>query len=223
MSSLVAKPTKWHVRPAKIQISLGIRPVWSESSLSAMKKAWVLSYPMSAQRRLWSDWADAQVDLSLRWAHMPFCCFCHEAAQMVFEPIGLKLAWFMNYLPLAKIMSSSLQNILTKLRKWVNFHSLNLWIILKLHRQYSTRIRVIQISELVKYLSLLMDIDLQKGKQNSTTTHTSSSSSVNIPPPTFLYNSTTPTMEYRTLKTTCRSTWNPSPPSSNRSLAEIAR
>ena len=28
-----------------------------------MKKAWVLSYPLSAQRRLWSDWA------SLRWAH----------------------------------------------------------------------------------------------------------------------------------------------------------
>ena len=24
-----------------------------------MKKAWVLSYPLSAQRRLWSDWADA--------------------------------------------------------------------------------------------------------------------------------------------------------------------
>ena len=34
-----------------------------------MKKAWVLSYPLSAQRRLWSDWADAQADLSLCWAH----------------------------------------------------------------------------------------------------------------------------------------------------------
>ena len=31
-----------------------------------MKKAWVLSYPLSAQRRLWSDWA---TDLSLTWAH----------------------------------------------------------------------------------------------------------------------------------------------------------
>ena len=27
--------------------------------------------------------ADAQADLSLRWAHMPFCWFCHEAAQML--------------------------------------------------------------------------------------------------------------------------------------------
>ena len=50
-----------------------------------MKKAWALSYPLSAQRRLWSDWADtqpdwsdwvdAQPDLSLRWAHIHFVGF----------------------------------------------------------------------------------------------------------------------------------------------------
>ena len=34
----MTKPTKWFVRPAKIQISLGIHPVWSESSLSAWRK-----------------------------------------------------------------------------------------------------------------------------------------------------------------------------------------
>ena len=39
------------------------------------KKVWVLSYPLSAQRRLWSDWADAQVNLSLRWAHSHFVGF----------------------------------------------------------------------------------------------------------------------------------------------------
>ena len=38
MSRIVTKPTKWHVRPAKTQISLGIRLVWSESSLSTWKK-----------------------------------------------------------------------------------------------------------------------------------------------------------------------------------------
>ena len=42
MSRLVTKPTKWHVRPAKTQISLGIRPVWSESSLFAQ---WVAKDP----------------------------------------------------------------------------------------------------------------------------------------------------------------------------------
>ena len=40
-----------------------------------MKKAWVLSYPLSAQRRLWSDWADAQADLSLCCAHTHFVGF----------------------------------------------------------------------------------------------------------------------------------------------------
>ena len=47
-----------------------------------LKKPWVLSYPLSAQRRFWSDWADAQAHLSLRWAHMLFCWFCHEAAHL---------------------------------------------------------------------------------------------------------------------------------------------
>ena len=32
-----------------------------------MKKAWVLSYPLSVLRRLWSDWADAQADLVFAW------------------------------------------------------------------------------------------------------------------------------------------------------------
>ena len=48
-----------------------------------MKKDWVLSNPLSTQRRLWSDWADAQADLSLRWAHMPFCCFVMKRLEYV--------------------------------------------------------------------------------------------------------------------------------------------
>ena len=35
------------------------------------------------QWRLWSDWADAQADLSLPWAHRSFCWFCHAAAQLL--------------------------------------------------------------------------------------------------------------------------------------------
>ena len=38
MSHDMTKPTKWHVCPAKTQIRLGIRPVWSESLLSAWEK-----------------------------------------------------------------------------------------------------------------------------------------------------------------------------------------
>ena len=57
-----------------------LRSAWasaqSDQSLTVcMKKAWILSYPMSAQRRLWSDWADAQADLSLLWAHSHFAGF----------------------------------------------------------------------------------------------------------------------------------------------------
>ena len=82
MSRLMTKQTKWHVRPAKTQISLSIRPVWSVFTVR-MKKAWILSYPLSAQQRLirlircpgWS---------SFRWGHMPFCWFCHEAAQIYY-------------------------------------------------------------------------------------------------------------------------------------------
>ena len=43
ISRLMAKPTKWSLRPAKTQISLGIRPVWSESLLCAQ---WVAEDPM---------------------------------------------------------------------------------------------------------------------------------------------------------------------------------
>ena len=89
------KTNKRHVRPAKTQISLGI----SESSLCAQ---WVAKGPkLSAcgHRRLWSHWADAQADLSLRWAHMPFCWFCHEAAQMclrIQSDLHVKY-WFSEY------------------------------------------------------------------------------------------------------------------------------
>ena len=68
MSCLMTKLTKWPVRPAKTQISLGIRPVWSVFAV-CMKKAWVLSYPLRAQQRLCSDWADAQAESSLGAHH----------------------------------------------------------------------------------------------------------------------------------------------------------
>ena len=74
MSRLMTKPTKWHVRPVKTQISLGIRPVWSDSSLCAK---WVAKDPsfLHADSEDWSDWANAQADLSLRWAHRHFVGF----------------------------------------------------------------------------------------------------------------------------------------------------
>ena len=79
MSQHTTKPTKWHKHPAKTQISLGTLPVWSESSLSTWRKLgseathWMHSED-------WSDWADANADLSLRWAHI-----CRALAQIHFS------------------------------------------------------------------------------------------------------------------------------------------
>ena len=57
------------VCPAKTQISLGIR-IFAVRSMGSF---------------LYADSEDPdQSDLSLRWAHMPFCWFCHEAAHMFF-------------------------------------------------------------------------------------------------------------------------------------------
>ena len=71
MSRSMTKPTKWSLRPAKTKISLGIRPVWSESSLCAQ---WVSKDPsfLHVDSEDWSDWAGAQADPSLGWAHRLF-------------------------------------------------------------------------------------------------------------------------------------------------------
>ena len=59
---------QWHVRQAKTQITPGILPFLSESSLCAQ---WVAKDPvfLHADCEDWSDLANAQADLSLCWAH----------------------------------------------------------------------------------------------------------------------------------------------------------
>ena len=62
------KNNKMTVCPAKTRISLGIHPVWWESSLCTQ---WVAKDPgfLHADSEDWSDWVDAQAHLRLRWAH----------------------------------------------------------------------------------------------------------------------------------------------------------
>ena len=72
-----------------------LRSTWAsaqsdQSSLSTWRKLGSLATHW-AHSEDWLDWADAQADLSLRWAHMPFCWFCHEAAQVVWVLIS---TWF---------------------------------------------------------------------------------------------------------------------------------
>ena len=72
----MTKLTKWHP-PSLIRV-FAVR----------IRKAWALSFSLSAQRRLSSDWVDAQADQSIRWAHMSLCWFCHEAAHIVYQRPG---------------------------------------------------------------------------------------------------------------------------------------
>ena len=79
------KTNKMTVRPAKTQISLGIRPVWSESSLCVQ---WV------AKDSEDSDQTGRMPRLiCFRWAHRPYCWFCHVAAQMKRERISGSPEW----------------------------------------------------------------------------------------------------------------------------------
>ena len=80
LNRLMTKPIKWYVRPAKIQISLEIRTIWSESSLSAWRKLGSLATHKRTAKTL----------IRLGWAHMPFCWFCHEVAHLHFPRKTLK-------------------------------------------------------------------------------------------------------------------------------------
>ena len=69
ISLKVRKRTFGHVRPAKIQISLRIRAVWSESSLGAFWITKDVTF-LHADCEDWSSLASVQADLSLRRVHM---------------------------------------------------------------------------------------------------------------------------------------------------------
>ena len=71
----MTKTNKMACAPSEDSDQLGHPPSLIRVFTVRMKKPWVLSYPLSAQWRLWSDWVDAQADLSFRWAHSHFVGF----------------------------------------------------------------------------------------------------------------------------------------------------
>ena len=79
--------------PSKDSDQPGHPPSLIRVFIVRMKKTWVLSYPVSTKRRLWSDWAGAQADLSLRRSHMSFYWFCHEAARIWFTSQIIYVIW----------------------------------------------------------------------------------------------------------------------------------
>ena len=67
----VTKPTKWPLHPAKTQISLGIRPVWSESSLCTL---WVAKDLTILHAKFIPGWSESSLGAQ------SFCWFCRAAA-----------------------------------------------------------------------------------------------------------------------------------------------
>ena len=76
-------------RPSNVDSN---QPVHSRSVIRVfvvrIKKLCTLGYPNCVQRRFWSDCANAQADLNLRWAHTSESTFSDVAARMFpwFEP-----------------------------------------------------------------------------------------------------------------------------------------
>ena len=82
VSCLMTKPTKWSVRPAKTQISLGIRLVWSESLQCAQ---WVAMFLHADNEDSDQTGRMPRLIWVLSGGQRSFCCFCHEAAFVISE------------------------------------------------------------------------------------------------------------------------------------------
>ena len=84
----MTKPSECHVRPLKTQISLGIRPVWSESSLSAWRK-------LGSLATHWAHSEDSsQVGRMPRLIWVFPRCTCHI--------VGFVMRWLIYYSPALK-------------------------------------------------------------------------------------------------------------------------
>ena len=70
----MTKPTKWPVQPVKTDRP-GHPPSLIRVFAVRMKKASVLSYPLSSQPRILWVWVYAHADLSLCWTHSRFVGF----------------------------------------------------------------------------------------------------------------------------------------------------
>ena len=78
-------PEKWRTLRLSTPISVDSEQPVHPPSMERVPSCPFLDSPRSIegtcdQRRLWSDCADAQADLSLRWPHKSYCRFCRALA-----------------------------------------------------------------------------------------------------------------------------------------------
>ena len=112
MSHCMTKPTKWPVRPAKIHISLGIHPVWSESSLSTWRNLGALATHWAHSKD--SDQTGQMPGLiCLRWADRPYwtqnlIVFDHDCCIKMYgnQVDRVKQIWYLSPMRAAKVQAS---------------------------------------------------------------------------------------------------------------------
>ena len=95
------KPTKWPLHPANIQISLGICPVWSESSLCAWR-----NIGSSATHCAHCQDFDQTGWLVLSWGGSPYLFLWTYPARIAQDPrqsTAMTLAWNEKYHKIPKI------------------------------------------------------------------------------------------------------------------------
>ena len=75
VSHLMTKPKKMAFAPSEDSDQPGHPPSLINVFAVRSVGSWGPNVSSCGQRRLWSDWADVQADLCLRWAQWPFCWF----------------------------------------------------------------------------------------------------------------------------------------------------
>ena len=108
------KTNETTVHPAKTQVSLGMVPVWPVFTVCSMGSLG-LKLSSCRQRRLWSDWVDAEADLSLRWAHSHFAGFVTRRLKCdslllkhLIRKVSTSLRVLVQNVPLKNLLKSSI-------------------------------------------------------------------------------------------------------------------
>ena len=133
MSRLMTKQTKWHVRPAKTQIYLGIKPVRLESLLSARRKLGSLA----------THWAHSEDSDQTGW--MPRLIWVSAGRTVIL----LVLSWDGSYTRAIFdiktcayygdwIMAIAAANVCYKVYQFLLYSLLNRWLVKWILLWYST-------------------------------------------------------------------------------------
>ena len=119
------KTNKLALRPVKTQISLGIRPLWSESSLSAwstlgsLATHWVHIEDSDQTRRM-PGWSESSLG-----AHS-FCWFCHIMAHLSMDFCKMQGWWLHVYMLLHKRRPDLAEDIFNTQTKQILMHEKHL-------------------------------------------------------------------------------------------------